>query len=170
MVLQEESTSGVDISSSVAVLDYAYTGTTHKVVLARISLTNIVGGGDYSCSVLLNGVEVLPSVAITIGGGVVEAEFQSRLIVLRPSDRVVVEVLGRAGDTAVDIVTTLMDATSITGDELESSLLESLETSINSTITSAIADLNVTVRPTRTVLGSCSRQVRTFAPPLPRNR
>lgn len=160
MILKEETGSAVDISSGYLALEHQLGGTEHRLISVRVSLSNIVGGGGYDCDIAMNGVDIFPASQITVGSGATEAEFQSRQLIMRPNDTVAVTLDGLSGDTAVDVIVTLADVTPITASEMQNVIITELEASISQTVTNAVSDIEVTVRPTRTVLGVCSRQVR----------
>lgn len=162
MILKEQSATAIDISSGYLILEHQLANTEHRLISVRVSLASIAGGGNYDCDIAINGVDIFPASQIVVGFGATTAEFQSRQLILRPDDTIAVTVTGLGADTSVDLTATLADITPITATELQNSIISELEDSINQTVATAIAAMDISVRPTRTVLGACSRQVRSM--------
>ena len=115
MELARQVKTGINLSAGAEVLSYTYTGTDPREVAARIDLgddTNpITGGGGYLVQVYLNNVLVNPSTAIQIASGVTKTVVGSRPILINPGDLISLRVQSGMGETSVNTVASLRDAT-----------------------------------------------------------
>jgi hypothetical protein len=112
----------IDASAEVELLEYEYTGTAPKEVIARATLGSaarpIAGGGIYTLKFYLGDSLVIPNSDVTAEAGVTRAAVVSRQIPVEEGDVVRVTVIGLAGDTSIDAVVTLRDATPLRAEEL----------------------------------------------------
>lgn len=119
MELDRETHSAVDITSAFAILTFPYPGTATREVIARVDLGSLshplVGtGGIYQLQFLINNVPVIPDAGVVAQAGQTKIILASRPIPINPSDVLVITVVGLVGDTSVDTVVSLRDATPAT--------------------------------------------------------
>lgn len=123
MELARQSKFAIDASAEVEVLSYTYTGTTTREILCRVDLGDtdgpITGGGVYSLGIYIDDVPVMPSSDVTVPGSNLKAIFVSRAILLESGDVLSIRVTGLAGDTSVNCVTSIRDATPVTKSEIQ---------------------------------------------------
>jgi hypothetical protein len=122
MDLKIESHTGLDISTGAVVLTYTHEALVPKITICRVEVGSSggpIGGGDnYIVEATINGRRVSPDSNVQVPFGVSAAVLQSRDLLLRPGDELVIVVDGSAPDTAVDTVATLVDLTPLTQDEI----------------------------------------------------
>lgn len=122
MSLYEQTELAVDISSAADVMEYTYTGDAPKSVLCRVLVGSddapISGNGAYSVLVYINDSSVQPDSNVIVRAGVTKALMQSRELLLINGDTLVIQVLGKPADTAVDVVSKLEDMTPLTRAEV----------------------------------------------------
>lgn len=115
MELARQIRTGINISVGAEVLSYTYTGTDPREVAARVDLGDssapIAGGAPYLVEVYLNNVVVNPSTVIQVATGVTKTVVGSRPILIESGDLVSIRVRSSGGETSVNTVTTLRDAT-----------------------------------------------------------
>lgn len=108
----------ISIVSETEVLSYTYSGTATKEVIARVDLGNvanpIAGNGSYTLNIYIDSVMVVPSASVAVPSGQTKAIMISRPIPLESGDVISIKVIGLGGDTSIDSVTTLRDATPVT--------------------------------------------------------
>lgn len=108
----------VDLSAEVDVLTYTYAGDAPIEVLARVDLGGgahlLAGaGGQYSLNFYIDDVLLAPTSSVTVPAGKTSVVVASRPFPLEPGDVVRLTATGLAGDTLVDTVASLRDATPI---------------------------------------------------------
>lgn len=115
--LWRETHTNLDISTEIPVMTFTYSGTDQKEVLARVDLGDnvkpIAGNGDYTCRFYVNDALISPSTSTAVAAGITRTIVVSRALPIESGDEVVITVMGQAGDTAINVVTTLRDATPI---------------------------------------------------------
>lgn len=120
--LHREVKTGVDISSTIIVMTYTYTGNDSKIVLVRVEVGDavkpIAGGQNYEISALIDDVPVTPVSTILVPVSQDRAIMQSRQVVLEKDDVLKVRIKGAPGDTDVNLVSFIMDATPATLTEI----------------------------------------------------
>lgn len=119
MELKHDARSDLNLGSEVEVLTYTYSGVAPLEVIARIDLGNgsklLSGaGGTYALRFLINNVQVMPSSTIDLPSTQTKAVMVSREVPIVNGDVVRLMVTGLGGDTDVNTVATLRDATSTT--------------------------------------------------------
>lgn len=101
---------------------YTYSGDEAKEVMVRVDLGDvskpIVGGGNYVVKPFINDVPVSPASTVPVQGGVTRTILHSRVIPLEPGDVLSLSVIGVPGDTSVNAVSTIRDATPLRAEEL----------------------------------------------------
>lgn len=124
-ILDNESLSGVDITGETLLLTYARPSSARDVlILPRVELRNVVGGGAYRIAAqILNG-GVTPVSVINVPSGQNTAILQGRHLALKSGEVVTVTVQGQPADVSVDTVATLFDATPVRPDEFDEILKE----------------------------------------------
>ncbi len=119
-VLKKETIPSINISSENTVLTYLHPVSAKSViVLPRVSLTGIAGGGLYVITAKVDGIQVVPPSSITIATGQTTAVMQSRHVSLEGGDLFTITILGQPTDLTVSSVTVLMDATPIRDTEFD---------------------------------------------------
>jgi hypothetical protein len=122
MDLYVEEHEALDISAGGNVLTYTYDGDAPKSIVCRVTAGDadapIAGAGTYTVRVSLNAVQLSPNSDVTVGSGIQATVLQSREIWLRQDDELVVELIGKAGDTAVNTAAVLLDTTPLTRAEI----------------------------------------------------
>ncbi len=112
MELARVTHTGLDLTSEIEVLSYAYVGTPPIEVLARVDLSSLGGtGGTYALNFYLNAVLLAPPSNVAIPAGRATAVVASRPFPIYSGDTISIKVVGVAGDTAVATVASLRDAT-----------------------------------------------------------
>lgn len=105
-----------------SLFSFEYTGDTPREVLVRVNLGDdskpIAGGGNYVLKPYINGVLLSPVATVPVQGGVTKTILHSRVFQLEPGDVLTLSVIGLAGDTAVNAVSSVRDATPIRASEL----------------------------------------------------
>lgn len=119
-VLKREDHMSVSIADTLTVLSYTRPSDADPaVVVPRVDLTNITGGGIYTAHALIDGNQVTPKSAITFDAGQTKGVLQGREITVEPGDALTVTVKGQSGDTAVNVSAMLFDNTPLNSDALE---------------------------------------------------
>ena len=115
MEITRETHSGVDISSQFTVFTYTYTGDGSRLVIPRIDLGDtlkpIQGGLSYAMQVFIDGAAVTPVSNVSVPASVNRAVMQGRQVTLEPGDVLTITAIGGPGDTDVNTVAILSDAT-----------------------------------------------------------
>lgn len=113
-VLRKEVIPSIDISAENTVLTYTHPTTAKSaIVLPRVSLAGVAGGGVYTITAKVDGDNVTPPSGITVPTGPSDIVLQSRHVTLEPGDVFTITVVGQVTDTDVASDTILMDATPI---------------------------------------------------------
>lgn len=119
-ILKREEHLGVDITSEYVALTYTRPVTAAPaVVIPRIDLTSVGGGGIYVGRALIDGNQVTPKSSITFDTGQTKGVLQGREITVEAGDILTVTVTGQGSDTAADIHAALFDNTPLTEDALD---------------------------------------------------
>jgi hypothetical protein len=115
MELARTARTAIDISSEADVLSYAHTGPDVVEVIARVDLGSqarpIAGGGSYVLTFYIGDVPIMPVSSVDVDSDSGRAVVVSRPVPLNVDDEITIAVTGLAGDTAVDVTTTLRDGT-----------------------------------------------------------
>jgi len=126
MELASVSKPNIDISSEKDVIDYDYTDSTPKEIIARVDLGVVIGGvsrpiaggGIYVLKVYINDVGISPDSNVDVNVGVTQTILVSRQIPISTGDNIRISVKGLGSDTAINATATLRDATPIRAEEL----------------------------------------------------
>jgi len=123
MELTRVSKTGLNLATEVELLSYTVPAGNPRELIARINLGAAGGllsgvGGVYSVRFYLNSVRVLPDSDINFSAGLTQAIVSSRSVPVDPGDVVSIRIVGQAGDTDVDTVTTLRNATPVLASDL----------------------------------------------------
>lgn len=114
-VLASQTRTGLDITDEAEVLSYRYDGVDPREVIIRVNLGDdagpVVGGDNYRLRVYLGGVLVAPDTDVKVPDDKASAIMISRPIPIESGDELSVRVIGLAGDTSVNTVTSVRDAT-----------------------------------------------------------
>ncbi len=106
--------SNINISSELEVLSYTHTGDVAEI-LVRVDLGDgvrpIVGGGVYVLNIYLDTVLVTPVSVVNVPAGATKTIMVSRQIPIEVGDVVSIRVTGLSGDTNVNTITSIRDAT-----------------------------------------------------------
>lgn len=118
MELDNETKTNINISSEIEVLNYVYPGPNPREVIARVTIGDAVNslsgvGGNYTVNVYLDDVVVSPSSTIVVSSGLDSTVVISKSIPIDVGDEVSIRVIGLIGDTSVNTIATLRDATPI---------------------------------------------------------
>jgi hypothetical protein len=132
------------------------------VVQARIDLDGIVGNHTYTFYVYVNDFLITPESTVPVPVGRTSAIAQSRTLILNVGDVIRFSALGHSSDVNVNAVLALADVTPVSAADVTTEI----EPAIESTIRDAIS--NITIRPERTVLGACRRQLASYSLGAPR--
>lgn len=147
-------------------------------ILATIKASGLSGiGGPYNVQFHIDGALVVPDRPVSIAAGIESVVFQSRSVLLAPNDHLTITLTGRPPDTSVDVQCFIVDASPVTADQVS----EITEPLLEAAITEAIRNLNITVRPTTTVIGACDKNTVQMpnrfkkapvnvTPPIPKNQ
>lgn len=160
MILDNETKIELDISSEAEVLNFPHTGAFPKNITARVvlgSTTNgIVGGGSYTLTIYINGIQVSP-ISVNSVTAISRTVFESRILSILPGDTISFRVTGLAGDISVDTDSTIIDYTPFTQAELEDALSDlSIVIDDPDAFVAALGGI-IQVGTQRTVLGPCAR-------------
>ena len=119
-ILKREEHSGADITAEFTALTYTRPASADPaVVIPRVDLTSIAGGGVYVAKALIDGNQVTPKSSLTFDSGQTKGVLQGREITVEPGDILTVTVEGQVSDTSVNIVATLFDNTPLNADALD---------------------------------------------------
>lgn len=122
MELARQSKFSIDATVEVEVLAYEYTGSDPREILARVDIGDaskpIQGGGSYQLKVYIDDVLIVPVSSVSVPSGNDKAIFVSRPILLESGDDVSIRVIGLAGDSDINSIATLRDATSLKRSDL----------------------------------------------------
>lgn len=112
----------LDVSSEAEVLSYTYSGILPKEVYARVDMGDgtapIVGNGIYTLKVYLNTVLVVPVSDLIVPTATTRAIAVSRQVMIDSGDVVSITLKGLGGDTAINTVSSLRDATPARAEEI----------------------------------------------------
>lgn len=119
MILINTATSGpVNISSLAEVYAFTQVATPPALVLAKLQLNGVVGGGVYTLRIYLDGTLMAPVSTFSVPSGVVNFLALSREFVMTVGQEVTIEVQGQPGDTAVTVTTSLYDVTPVASSQI----------------------------------------------------
>lgn len=166
MSLAQETRVAVNISSENEVATYTNQDI-HRLVIARITITGVYGGGGpYRGFAYVNDIEIIPNFLIEVDAGPTTIKMQSRIVLLKPGDILSMRVLGQTPDTDTTTFTVLSDVTPIRSSELSEEIIPDLINNLINQIETTISGIAVEVRPTRIVIGQCAKEVKPFQLPI----
>lgn len=132
-ILATNTANNLDISSTEK-LAFTYVADKTMVVIAQLSLLNIVGG-LYGIHFYIDGVLTVPEQNVNISA--VNGIAQSRAILVREGATVTIFILGVAGDTSVTVKTLLVDSSPVVASEVVDIITPELEQIVNDAIVNA---------------------------------
>jgi hypothetical protein len=118
MELDRETRSNVSLVTEIEVLNYVCPAGAPREVIARVDLGSVAhplagAGGPYHVRAYINGATVSPDASVILQAGQTKATIIGRVLPLDAGDVLSIQVTGLAGDTGVDTVTSLRNATPI---------------------------------------------------------
>ena len=150
--------SNLDISTEKELISFTITGQ-HAALIIMINVDGLAGvGGEYSAKVYIDNHLVVPDRTVIVASGMASISFQSRDIVLYKNGILKVLLKGLSGDVNVHGRMIIIDTSPVTVEEV-SDLINSITPNILDSITLAIGNLNVSVRPEVKILGPCQKPV-----------
>lgn len=123
MELTRVSKTALNLSSEVELLSYTLPAGNTREIIARAEIGDAVNalsgsGGVYSVRYYIDGIRVLPDSDINFPVGLTRAVLVSRAVPVEPGEVVGIRLLGQAGDTSVNTVTSLRNATPVLASDL----------------------------------------------------
>lgn len=151
-ILYNNTFDNVDLSTSTQLA--SVTANRDLLLLTKIEVTGASGaGGDYSIQMWLDDKLVVPDRAVPIAAGITAFVVESKQMLLVEGQVVSFYLQGLGGDTDVSVGFVVADVTPVGSAEI----VETVADPLIAAVEAALAELDITVRPTRTVVGTCGR-------------
>lgn len=156
--LYDETFTSLNISTEQELARFVVTDQ-NVAIIVMINLDSLSGdGGEYAARLTIDDRLVVPDRKVIIGSGIDSVSFQSRDIALYQDGILKINLQGTTGDTNVNGRLVIIDTSPVTVEEV-SALVDGITPEIIEAVKTAIAGLDISVRPETKVFGPCKRTV-----------